>query len=217
MKRRTFLLAAAAALLLPACSDDTSHSRGVYLLLDTSGTYTRELDKAQQIINFVLAKLGPGDSFAVARIKTGSFSEKDIVARVTFDGQPSRANLQKRQFREEIDKFVANVKPSSYTDITGGLLQAIEYLDEKGSGRKTVLIFSDMKEELAAGYVRDAIPLKLDGFEVIALNVSKLRSDNIDPREYMDRLAHWRQRVEAGGGSWRVLNDLERLETLFVD
>lgn len=217
MRRWTRLLIAAAALGLAACSDDTSHSRGIYLLLDTSGTYTKELDKAQQIINFVLAKLQPGDSFAVARIQTGSFSEKDIVARVTFDGQPSRANLQKRQFREEIDKFIASVKPSSHTDITGGLLQAIEYLEEKGAGRRTVLIFSDMKEELAEGYVRDVIPLQMQGCEVVALNVSKLRSDNLDPREYMERLEQWRQRVEGGGGSWRVLNDLERLEALFVD
>jgi hypothetical protein len=217
MKRLSLWLTAVVALLLSACSDETSRSRGVYMLLDTSGTYTKELDKAQQIINFVLAKLEPGDSFAVARIKTGSFSEKDIIARVTFDGQPSRANQQKRQFREEIDKFVAGVKPSAYTDITGGLLQSIEYLDEKNPGRKTVLIFSDMKEELAAGYVREAIPLQMQGYEVVALNVSKLRSDNIDPREYSDRLAYWRQRIEAGGGSWRVLNDLERLEALFLD
>lgn len=217
MKRLILVLSATCALLLTACSDETSHSRGVYMLLDTSGTYTKALEKAQQIINFVLAKLQAGDSFAVARIKTGSFSEKDIIARVTFDGQPSRANLQKRQFRDAISKFIANVKPSAYTDITGGLLQAIEYLDEKAPGRKTVLIFSDMKEELAAGYVRAAIPLQMPGYEVVALNVSKLRSDNIDPREYMDRLAYWRQRVEAGGATWRVLDDLERLEALFVD
>jgi hypothetical protein len=39
-------------------------------------------------------------------------------------------------------------------------------------------------------------------------------SDNIDPREYLDRLEMWRQRVETEGGSWRVINDLDRLETL---
>ncbi|HKJ74246.1 MAG TPA: VWA domain-containing protein, partial [Alphaproteobacteria bacterium] len=53
-------------------------TRGVYMLIDTSGTYTNELKKAQTIINFVLAKLNPGDSFAVASINTGSFTEKDI-------------------------------------------------------------------------------------------------------------------------------------------
>ena len=41
---------------------------GVYMLIDTSGTYTKELEKAQQIINVTLAKLYPGDSFAVDRL-----------------------------------------------------------------------------------------------------------------------------------------------------
>ena len=56
------------------------------------------------------------------------------------------------------------------------------------------------------------LPFQLEGFDIIALNVTKLRSDNIDPREYMDRLEKWQQRVEEGGGSWRVINDMDRLE-----
>jgi len=184
--------------------------------MDTSGTYTEELTKAQHIINFTLAKLNPGDSFAVARVDTGSFSEKDLVAKITFDDRPSMANQQKRAFREKIDNFVKHVKPSAYTDITGGVLQAVEYLNETGAGKKTVLIFSDLKEDLKEGYIRD-IPLQLDKFEVVALNVTKLRSDNFDPREYMDRLGDWQGKVESGGGHWRVINDLERLESIIVD
>jgi hypothetical protein len=80
-------------------------------------------------------------------------------------------------------------------------------------GRKTILIFSDLEEDLAKGYVRD-VPLDLRGFEVVALNVTKLRSDNFDPREYLSRVDAWRARVEQGGGRWRVINDLERLEGL---
>jgi len=210
---RQFALAAL-ALALAGCSGEAAPtSRGVYLLMDTSGTYTRELDKAQALINALLAKLEPGDSFAVARVDTGSFSERDIVARVTFDERPSMTNQQKRKFREEIDQFVRSVSPASFTDITGGILQAAEYLNEKNPGRKTVLIFSDLKEDLKDGYVRD-IPLTVDGFEVIAINVTKLGSDNIDPREYMNRLEDWQQRVESGGGTWRVINDLDRLERI---
>jgi hypothetical protein len=200
------------ALALAGCSSEAApSSRGVYLLLDTSGTYTHELDKAEALISVILAKLEPGDSFAVARINTGSFTEKDIVAKVTFDDRPSVANQQKRQFREAIDRFVKQVKPSSYTDITGGILQASEYLNEKGPSRKTILIFSDLKEDLKKGYVRD-IPLTVDGFDVVAINVTKLRSDNVDPREYMTRLEDWQRKVESGGGTWRVINDLDRLD-----
>ena len=163
---------------------------GVYMLIDTSGTYTKELEKAQQIINVTLAKLYPGDSFAVARIDTGSFSEKDIIAKVTFDDRPSMANQQKRLFKEEVDKFVKTVKPAKYTDITGGILQATEFLNEKNPGKKTILIFSDLKEELGEGYNRD-IDFELKNFEVVAINVTKLRSDNYDPKEYMSRIDDW--------------------------
>jgi hypothetical protein len=214
MNRWRQVALAALALALAGCSGEAApNTRGVYLLMDTSGTYTRELDKAQALINALLARLEPGDSFAVARVDTGSFSERDIVARVTFDERPSMTNQQKRKFREEVDQFVRGVKPASFTDITGGLLQAAEYLNEKNPGRKTVLIFSDLKEDLKEGYVRD-IPLTVDGFEVIAINVTKLGSDNVDPREYMNRLDDWQHRVESGGGTWRVINDLDRLERI---
>ncbi len=200
--------------LLTSCSNETTpRNTGVYMLLDTSGTYAEELTKAEQIIRFTLSKLDAADSFAVARIDTGSFSEKDIVAKASFDDRPSAVNRQKRLFAQQVSEFVENATPSSYTDITGGLLQAVEFLNEKGTGNKTILIFSDLKEDLEKGYVRD-IEVQLEGFEVIALNVTKLRSDNIDPREYLGRLEEWRGRVEKTGGHWRVINDLDGLEGL---
>lgn len=204
----------AAALLVAGCADEKSYARSIYMLVDTSGTYTQELDKAYQIINYVLAQLDPGDSFAVARIDSASFSEKDIVAKSEFDGRPTRTNAQKRAFREQIDRFIASVdKGSPYTDITGGILQAVEWLNETGSGEKTILVFSDLKEDLPEGHVRE-FPIELSGVEVVAINVTKLRSDNVDPRQYLGRLQQWQGRVEGGGGQWRVINDLDRLEAL---
>ena len=204
-------------LLLPflwGCPDTTSHSRGVYMLLDTSGTYKKELKRAEAIINYLLGTLQPGDSMAVARIDSGSFSEKDIVAKMTFDKRPSVANQQKRLFKQKIDNFVQTAKGSAYTDITGGVLQSVEFLNEAGAGQKFILIFSDLKEELVKGHVRN-FPIQVDGCNVVALNVTKLRSDNVDPREYYKRVEDWRARVEAGGGNWRIVNDLERLENIF--
>jgi hypothetical protein len=214
VKKTIILFFILTLLFINSCVDTKSHAKGVFMLVDTSGTYTAELKKAQAIINYLLGRLQPGDSFAVARIDTGSFSEKDIISKVIFDGRPSRANTQKRTFQEQIDKFMSNVKGSPYTDITGGILQATEFIDETGAGDKFILIFSDLKEEIREGYVRD-IPLQLKDFTVIALNVTKLRTDNVDPREYMDRLEDWRKKVEAGGGKWKVINDLERLERIF--
>jgi len=209
--------AAGLVLMLAACSggQTTSVARntGLYLLIDTSGTYNRQITKAEQIILVALSKLQPTDSFAVARIDTASFTEKNIIAKATFDDRPSTCNQQKRAFASRVEKFIDDSTPAPYTDITGGLLQAIEYLKEKNPGHKEILIFSDMKEDLAKGYIRN-IPLDLKGFDVVALNVTKLRTDNFDPREYMARLDSWKSKVEAGGGRFRVINDIDRLDGL---
>jgi hypothetical protein len=197
-----------------SCSaPDMPSNRGVYMLLDTSGTYTKELQKARQIIAYLLTQMESGDAFAVARIDTGSFSEKDIVAKMTFSDRPSAANQEKRQFMEKVDAFVDTTRSAAYTDITGGLLQAEEYLAEHNVGEKVILVFSDMQEELPPGYNRD-LTLSFDNVDVVAVNVTKLRTDNVDPREYLDRLANWQHKVESGGGNWRVINDLDRLGTL---
>ncbi|MEM7414564.1 MAG: VWA domain-containing protein [Gemmatimonadota bacterium] len=203
-------LALTTALALSGC-DAPEPGTGVFLLLDTSGTYAGELGRAQSVINYLLGTLDPGDSFGVARIDGGSFSEKDILTRVTFDTRPSVANDQKRLFVETVTTFADTVGTAAHTDITGGVLQAIEWLNEVGPGVKTVLIFSDMEEDLPEGHIRD-FPIEMAGVHVIALNVTKLGSDNIDPREYAARLAAWQERVEAGGGEWTVINDLERLD-----
>jgi hypothetical protein len=197
-----------------ACTDQRSHSHAVYMLVDTSGTYAAEVKKAQVIVNYLLGTLQPGDSLAVARVRSRSFSEKDIIAKVTFDNRPSQANAQKRTFREQFDKFVKTVGGSAYTDITGGLIQGAMYLNETGAGKKTILIFSDMQEELDKSTIRD-FPIKMNGIRVVAVNVVKLKTDNIDPRKYMGRLEAWQKRIEeAGASEWRVINDIERLDAL---
>lgn len=207
-------------LILPfallGCADNRSHSSGVYLLVDTSGTYAEQITKARKIINFLLANLNAGDSLAVAKVESKSFSEKDIVAKVTFDRRPSQANLEKRAFNLKVEEFAKNIKGSAYTDITGGLIQAAEYLNEANPGNKTIIIFSDMQEELSKTTVRD-FPIKLTGIRVMAVNVTKLSTDNTDPRRYLDRLAWWEKRVrDAGATEWLVINDLEHLDKILA-
>lgn len=202
-------LAAAGLLLVAGCGDSRMHSQGVYMLVDTSGSYAKEANKAVKIVSYLLATLNPGDSLAVAKVETRSFTEKDIVAKVTFDTRPSHANEQKRAFKAKIESFAQGTKGSAFTDITGGLIQGAEYLNETKSGIKTIVIFSDMDEDLSKGTVRD-FPIKLDGIRIVALNVTKLGADNADPRKYLDRLALWEARVrKAGATEWVVINDLE--------
>jgi hypothetical protein len=218
MSKRSLRVAAAIALMLAAagCADPRNHVQAVYVLVDTSGTYAQEAGKARIIINYLLGTLQSGDSLAVARVQSRSFSEKDIIAKAMFDQRPSQANAQKRAFREKTDAYLRAVKGSAYTDITGGLIQGAEFLNETGAGRKTILIFSDMQEELDKVTIRN-FPISLKNIRVIAVNVTKLNTDNIDPRRYLGRLEAWQKRVEGAGASeWKVINDLERLDAIFA-
>jgi hypothetical protein len=95
-------------------------------------------------------------------------------------------------------------------------MQGAEFLNETGAGTKTIIIFSDMQEELDKVTVRD-IPMNLKNIRVIAVNVVKLKTDNVDPRRYFGRLEAWQKRVQAAGAAeWRVINDLERLDAIFA-
>src|SRR5947209_17922534 len=134
MDRRKFLLSTL-ALAASGCSDPRSHRNAVYMLVDTSGTYAREANKALLIVNYLLGTLNPGDSLAVARVKSRSFTEKDIIAKATFSKDPLQANAQKRAFKDQMGKLTQIAKTgSAYTDITGGILQASEFLNETGAG-----------------------------------------------------------------------------------
>ncbi len=216
MKRT--LGALALALLTASCGQDVNHARAVYLLVDTSGTYVHELGKAEKVFHWLIGTLHAGDTLALARIKSRSYSEKEIVAEATFVKDPLQVNQQKRALLEKFAALKTRAHGgSAYTDITGGIIQAAEFLKETGAASKTIIIFSDMKEDLDRGAKRD-IPLKLTGVRVVALNVIKLKSDNQDPRRYERRLAAWEKRVKKGGAAgWRVVNDLEQLDRIFDD
>ena len=95
-------------------------------------------------------------------------------------------------------------------------MPAIEYLNEADPGKKYILIFSDLEEKFKKGNVRD-VPFQVAGFNVIALNITKLRADILDPIKYMRRVERWRNKIESGNGQWRVVNDLKRLDNIFSE
>jgi hypothetical protein len=218
MKGASSLAALGILLFIVACGPETNHNQAVYMLVDTSGTYAKETGKAQQVVNYLLGTLNPGDALAVGRVKSRSFSEKDIVAKVSLGKDPLAANAQKRAFSEQIADFAKTTKDakgSRHTDITGGIILAAEFLNESQAGRKTIVIFSDMQEELDYKTVRD-FPIRLDGIRVVALNVTKLDTDNVDPRRYIDRLEWWEKRARTAGAlDWKVVNDMEHLDRIF--
>ncbi|HLW74236.1 MAG TPA: vWA domain-containing protein [Gammaproteobacteria bacterium] len=212
--RRLFIALAATLTLLGGCTDTGGkHARAVYVLLDVSGSYNDNLDQANPVINYLLGTLVSGDSLIVGKIDSGSFTEKDVVGRVTFDDRPSVANEQKRAFRARLDEFFKDRHPSARTDVSGALLQAAQTLDETNAGHRYIMVFSDLEEDLPKGYVRKS-RLPFEGAEVVAVDVAKLRTDNINPQNYVDRLEHWKRVVADNGGRWQVVNDPDHLDTL---
>lgn len=199
-------------LLATGCTEvGGAHAKAVYVLLDVSGSYNQQLDAANPVINYLLGTLNSGDSLTVAKIDSASFTEKDVVSKITFDDRPSVANEQKRVVRERLDEFFKDRKPSLRTDVSGALMQAGEELDETNAGHRYILVFSDLEQDLPKGYVRKS-RLPLAGAEVVAIDVAKLKSDNVNPQNYVDRLAYWKKVVTEDGGKWQVVNDMDHLD-----
>lgn len=209
-------VAALAATLLVGCGEPVNHSRAVFVLLDISSDYAGELGKAQKLTNYLLAKLNSGDSLAVAFIDNSSFTERNFIARATFDHRPSVASEQKRVFQGKLNAFVERFRvPSHHSDITGGVLLATDYLNEIDAGQKHLFILSDLHEDLPPWLNRD-VSVNLNDVQVVAVNVKRQRSDNNNPQAYKQRLANWQRQVESSGGHWRLVNDMARLESAVV-
>lgn len=189
--------------------------KAVYVLVDTSGVYNKQFDKVQTVLRHLLRTLQPGDSLALARIDSISFSEKDIVARMTFDMRPSMANSQKRAFLEMIDNYSKDIRLKKHTDIIGGALQAIAYLNESGVNNKYVVVFSELKEETREDHVRN-FPVSFSGINVITIDASQPQDKNSVSKKYKKRLEHWKGRVESSAGNWKVTADLTELDS-FLD
>lgn len=204
-------------LLLPqwGCSETGSRTHAVFMVIDISGSYALEVERAQQIAGFVVGRLYPGDSFAAARLDSHSFSQDNLITSVTLDGRPSYATLQKRDAFSQVQSFAQELDGgSAWTDITGAVLLGQQWLKESGAPNRTLLLFSDMLEDLAPGYTREGVPLDLTGIRVVAVNVVQLREDNVDPRGYFSRLAEWERTITEAGGEWIMVNDLERLDPI---
>jgi hypothetical protein len=208
------VLAAALCLLAGAgCSDERSHARATCVLVDVSGTYDDQRPEVARIVRTgVLPKVRPGDTLLLVRIDGDSYGKENVEATVTFDSQPSRANAQKLALADRLNRFATAKKRARFTDISGGLLLAAEYLRETRAGRKTILIFSDLKEELPPGAKRALGPHELEGIDVVAMNVKRLQEDKLDPAAYRRRLATWGTRLsQSGAASWKVVLDPEEL------
>lgn len=217
---RAFAAAAVASLLLVcACTDSRSYAHATCVLIDVSGTYADQREEVVRIVQRgLLPKARPGDSFIVIRIDEKSYDKGAVEATITFDSQPSRANAQKLALAGKLDRLArSRARTVRYTDISGALLLAAEYLRETRAGRKSIVIFSDMKEELPRGSHRTLGPGEFEGIDIMAMNVKRLAPDNLDPAGYRKRLGEWGTKLtKAGAASWKVVLEPEELAQQFA-
>lgn len=205
----------ALCLALSGCASGP-HGRAVYVLVDTSGSYIRAVPKAARVIHYLLGTLQPGDTIAVGRITSLSFTNKDRVAAVTLSRRPAQADAEKRAMVAQVTSFVsamAHRPGTAYTDISGALLEAARFLKGVPAAHKDIIVVSDMRQDLPPDAVRHFI-LPLKGVDVFAVNVIKSRGENLNPVRYMARMRRWRARVVQGGGHFILVPQLSRLPAL---
>lgn len=202
-------------LFLSACASGP-RGRAVYVLVDTSGSYIRAVPKAARIIRYLLGTLEPGDTIAVARITSLSFTNKDRVAAITLSRRPAQADAEKRAMAARISAFVKAMgerRGTAYTDISGALLEGAHFLRGIPAARKEIIVVSDMRQDLPPGAVRH-VPLPLRQVSVFAVNVIKSYGENMNPARYIARMRKWKTRVAKGGGRFIIVHQLSRLPAL---
>jgi hypothetical protein len=219
LNRALFATAAAAPVLsLGACEERSTSASAVYALVDSSRSYFREVDKVVRILRAAMGFMRAHDSFAVAEIGACSFADEAVILGFTAPDRPSERQRLVAAYAQKLTDYGARARPTSHTDIRGGLLQAAQHLSARQAALRTILLFSDLEEDLPPGCRREAtLPASLRSMTVMAANVIRLPEDNREPSRYTRRVDAWRQAVEAAGARWTVLPDPNEAATLFRD
>jgi len=209
-------LALALAALCGSCTGGAQYAHAVVALVDVSGTY---VDQKAEVVNVIrrglLPRLTPGDTLVVIRIDGESYTKDNVEASVKLDLRPSKANAQKLAFASQLDEFARRPERARHTDIRGAMMLGAEYLRETGAGRRTMVVFSDMEEDLPRGVKRDLAANELAGVRVVAMNVKRLAADNANPAAYRQRLSSWEQQVTSHGAKeFKVVLEPSKLADL---
>jgi hypothetical protein len=204
---RRGLMLGATGLALGGCEERLPNA-AVYALLDVSGSYFRELDKAVRALRVMMAGLRAHDSFAVAEIGACSFSDDAVLLRLTAPDRPTERQRLIAAGAQRLTEYAGRARATNFTHIRGALPPAAQYLAAREAERRSIVVFSDFEEDLQPTCRRDTpLPRELAGMTVIATNVTRLPEDNRDPARYTRRLEAWRKLVEAAGARWQLMPD----------
>ena len=211
---KRILLALSVTVVVSACTDSKQYETSFCALMDISGTYAGEKANVSNIIKAgIVPEMIPGDSLFFVKIDSNSYAEENLVTKLTLDYRPTKANSQKMVVAKKLDEFSKGNAKSRLTDISGALMLCSDYLKATKSGTQVMFVFSDMKEELPAGVVRNFADDEFDGIDIAAMNVIKLTDDSANPEVYRSRIKKWNQRiVDSGARSWNTLIDATKIQ-----
>lgn len=217
-KIKSALLAVALAISVAACTDNKQYETSYCALVDISGTYAGEKSSVVNTIKAgIVPQMIPGDSMFFVMIDSNSYSEDNLVTKLTLDYRPTTANNQKLAVAQKLDDFGKGNARSNLTDISGALMLCSDYLKATGSGTKVMFVFSDMNEELPSGVVRKFAEDEFEGIDLVAMNIIKLNKDSANPEVYRKRLEEWQQRTTISGArSWNTLLDGTKISEYII-
>ncbi len=212
------LLAVTLAATIGGCSDSKQYETSYCALIDISGTYASEKSSVVNTVKAgIVPQMIPGDNLFFVKIDSNSYSEENLVTKLTLDYRPTKANSQKLAVAQKLDEFGRGKARSSLTDISGALMLCSDYLKATGTGTKVMFVFSDMNEELPEGVVRRFAEDEFDGIDIVAMNIIKLNKDSANPEVYRKRLEKWNERTTASGArSWSTLIDATKIPEYIV-
>lgn len=209
-----FLVAVSVSSMIAACTDSKEYETSYCTLVDISGTYSAEKKGVVNIVKAgILPEMIPGDSLFFVKIDSNSYSDENLVTKLTLDYRPTQANNQKMILAKKLDRFGSGKAKSRMTDISGAMMLCSDYLKATQSGTQVIFIFSDMREELPAGVVRKFADDEFAGIDIAAMNVIKLKKDSANPEVYRKRMRKWDQLfTSSGANSWTTLLDATKIE-----
>jgi hypothetical protein len=211
---KNVLLAVTLATAVAGCTDSKQYETSFCSLIDVSGTYAGEKTRVVNTVKAgIVPQMIPGDSLFFVKIDSNSYSEDNLVTKLTLDYRPTKANSQKLAVARKLDDFGKGKARSNLTDISGALMLCSDYLKATRSGTKIMFVFSDMNEELPKGVVRKFADDEFEGIDIVAMNIIKLNKDSVNPDVYRKRLEQWHQRTTTSGArSWNTLIDATKIQ-----
>lgn len=196
-----------------ACTDGSEDARALCALVDASGTYADERTKAVDLLRRVLvSELRAGDTVLIGLIDARSYDPDNIMLQSRIAERPSVAVRQRAEVAAALLELASPQGSARYTDISGGLMMCRDLLAESAAPHRSILLLSDLVEDLKPGDVRELDRDALDGLRVLAINVKRMERDQRNPKAYTQRIAEFRQRVVEGGASgFEIVSTPERL------